>query len=108
MLTGYPARYGAPVPRRHLIVLCAIASQIAISLVQFGLPALTLALRNDRGVSTVEFAFLFGATGVGPAVALIAAGRLCDRIGARPVLIGGSIIGAAGLTAWPASRRRCR
>ncbi len=71
-------------PRRHLIVLCAIASQIAISLVQFGLPALTLALRNDRGVSTVEFAFLFGATGVGPAVALIAAGRLCDRIGARP------------------------
>ena len=65
---------------------------------QFGLPALTLALRNDRGVCTVEFAFLFGATGVGPAVALIAAGRLCDRIGARPVLIGGSIIGAAGLT----------
>ena len=85
--------------RRHLIVLCAIASQIAISLVQFGLPALTLALRNDRGVSTVEFAFLFGATGVGPAVALIAAGRLCDRIGARPVLIFGSLIGAAGLTA---------
>ena len=73
-------------------------SQIAISLVQFGLPALTLALRNDRGVTTVEFAFLFGATGVGPAVALIAAGRLCDRIGARPVLIGGSIIGATGLT----------
>ncbi len=86
-------------PQRHLIVLCAIASQIAVSLVQFGLPALTLALRNDRGVSTVEFAFLFGATGIGPAVALIAAGRLCDRIGARPVLIFGSLIGAAGLAA---------
>jgi MFS family permease len=98
MLTGHPGRYGVSVPQRHLIVLCAIASQIAISLVQFGLPALTLALRDDRGVSTVEFAFLFGATGVGPAVALIAAGRLCDRIGARPVLIGGSIIGATGLT----------
>jgi MFS family permease len=87
------------VSRRHLIVLCAIASQIAISLVQFGLPALTFALREARGVTTVEFALLFAATGVGPAVALIAAGRLCDRIGARPVLIGGSVIGAAGLFA---------
>ena len=86
-------------PHRHLIVLCAIASQISISLVQFGLPALTLALRHDRGVGTVEFALLFGAAGVGPAVALIAAGRLCDRLGARPVLIGGSLIGAAGLAA---------
>jgi MFS family permease len=87
------------VSQRHLIVLCAIASQIAISLVQFGLPALTFALRSARGVTTVEFAILFAATGVGPAVALIAAGRLCDRIGARPVLIGGSLIGAAGLAA---------
>ena len=70
--------------QRHLIVLCAIASQVAISLVQFGLPALTFALRDARGVTTIEFAMLFAATGVGPAVALIAAGRLCDRIGARP------------------------
>ena len=85
--------------QRHLIVLCAIASQVAISLVQFGLPALTFALRDARGVTTIEFAMLFAATGVGPAVALIAAGRLCDRIGARPVLIGGSVIGAAGLAA---------
>lgn len=85
--------------QRHLIVLCAIASQIAISLVQFGLPALTFALRDERGVSNVEFAVLFAATGVGPAVALIAAGRLCDRIGGRPVLIMGSLVGAAGLAA---------
>ena len=84
---------------RRLIVLCAIASQVAISLVQFGLPALTFALRDARGVSTVEFAMLFAATGIGPAFALVAAGRLCDRIGARPVLIGGSVIGAAGLAA---------
>ncbi len=103
-----------PCPSATSSSSCAIASQVAISLVQFGLPALTLALRDDRGVSTVEFAFLFGATGVGPAVALIAAGRLCDRLGARPVLIGGSLIGAAGLVAAgfaptiPAAvRRRC-
>jgi len=87
------------VSKRQLIVVCAIASQVAISLVQFGLPALTFALREARGVTTIEFAMLFAATGVGPAVALIAAGRLCDRIGARPVLIGGSVIGATGLVA---------
>jgi MFS family permease len=87
------------VSKRQLIVVCAIASQVAISLVQFGLPALTFALRDARGVTTVEFAMLFAATGVGPAFSLVAAGRLCDRIGARPVLIGGSVIGAVGLVA---------
>ena len=87
------------VSKRQLIVVCAIASQVAISLVQFGLPALTFALREARGVTTIEFAMLFAATGVGPAFALVAAGRLCDRIGARPVLIGGSVIGATGLVA---------
>ena len=28
---------------------------------------------------------------------LAVAGRLCDRLGARPVLVAGSILGAAGL-----------
>ena len=101
-------------PSVHLIVLVRDRLAVAISLVQFGLPALFFALRDEFGMGTVEFGLLFAAIGVGPAVALIAAGRLCDRLGARPVLVAGSLIGAAGLAAAgfaptiPAAvRRRC-
>jgi MFS family permease len=85
------------VSRRRLMVLAAVFSQVAISIVQFGLPALTFALRADRGFGPFAFGVLFAATGVGPALALVVAGRLCDLIGARPVLIGGSALGAGGL-----------
>jgi MFS family permease len=87
------------VNRSHAIVAGAIGSQLAISMVQFGMPALTFALRDERGVSTVEFALLFGAVGAGPALALLLAGRLCDRLGARPVLVAGALLGASGLAA---------
>ncbi len=83
--------------RPRAIVAGAIGSQLAISIVQFGLPALTFALREERGVSTVEFAVLFGASGAGPALALLAVGRLCDRRGARPVLVAGALLGSSGL-----------
>jgi MFS family permease len=89
--------YGEAVSRRSLVVLAAIVSQIAISIVQFGLPALTFALRDDRGFGPVAFAVLFGATGIGPALALLPAGRACDRIGARPVLVFGAVVGSVPL-----------
>jgi MFS family permease len=85
--------------RRGAIVIAAILSQIAISIVQFGLPALTFALRDDRGVGRVGFAVLFAATGIGPALALLPAGRACDRFGARPVLVVGAIAGSLPLAA---------
>jgi MFS family permease len=87
---------------RRLIMAFAVLSQIAISLIQFGLPALTFALRDQLGFGPFAFGILFAATGVGPALALIAAGRLCDVVGARPVLIAGSVIGACGLFATAA------
>jgi MFS family permease len=83
--------------RKHAIVVMAIVSQLAISIVQFGLPALTFALQADRGFGPVEFGILFGATGVGPALALIAFGRLTDHIGARPVLLLGTLIAGGAL-----------
>ena len=87
------------VSRRNAILLAAVLSQVAISLVQFGLPALTFALRDERGVGPVEFGVLFAAIGLGSGVSLIGAGRACDRLGARPVLLVGSVVGAAGLAA---------
>jgi MFS family permease len=71
------------VSRRNAILLAAVLSQVAISLVQFGLPALTFALRDERGVGPVEFGVLFAAIGLGSGVSLIGAGRACDRLGAR-------------------------
>ncbi|CAA9541410.1 MAG: hypothetical protein AVDCRST_MAG79-1897 [uncultured Thermoleophilia bacterium] len=85
--------------RRNAILLAAVLSQTAISLIQFGLPALTFALRDERGVGPAEFGVLFAAVGLGSAVSLIVAGRACDRLGARPVLVVGTVVGAAGLAA---------
>jgi MFS family permease len=90
-------RYGPTMDRKHAIVVMAIVSQLAISIVQFGLPALTFALQEDRGFGPVKFGILFGATGVGPALALIAFGRLTDHVGARPVLVLGSLLAGGAL-----------
>ncbi len=90
-------RYGQCMQRRHVIVVAAIGAQVAISIVQFGLPALTFALQEARGFGPASFGILFGATGVGPALALVAFGRLCDRVGARPVLLAGTAMHAVGL-----------
>jgi MFS family permease len=83
--------------RRGWIVALAVAAQMSISLIQFGLPALTFALKDDLGIGPARYGVLFATTGVGPAVALVVAGRLCDLVGARRVLVVGSTIGAGGL-----------
>jgi MFS family permease len=85
------------VSRRGWIVALAVAAQMSISLIQFGLPALTFALKDDLGIGPARYGVLFATTGVGPAAALVVAGRLCDVVGARRVLVVGSAIGSGGL-----------
>ncbi len=97
MASIFGRRYGEGVSRRQAILVTAVVSQAMISLVQFGLPALTFALRDELGIGPAQFGFLFAVVGVGSGVALALAGRACDRFGARPVLLAGSIVGAAGL-----------
>jgi MFS family permease len=92
-------RYVAGVPRRGPVLVFALLSQWSCSLIQFGLPALYFALRDEFGIGPAEFGLTFGAIGVGSGLSLAVAGRLCDRVGARPVLTAGAILSAGGLCA---------
>ena len=85
------------VSHRTTILVLALLSQSATSLVQFGLPALFFALRDEFGMGPARFGLVFAAIGIGSGLMLAVAGRLCDRIGARPVLAAGTVIGALGL-----------
>jgi MFS family permease len=90
-------RYLQFVSHRTTILVLALLSQAATSLVQFGLPALFFALRDEYGMGPARFGLVFAAIGIGSGLMLAVAGRLCDRIGARPVLAAGTVIGALGL-----------
>ena len=59
---------------------------------QFGLPAIGVEIQNTFGLGPAGFGAVFAAVGLGSAVALIPAGMLVDRFGARPVLLIGAAI----------------
>ena len=80
----------SPRPRTTLII--AVIAQAAVSVVQFGLPAIGIEIQNTFGLGPAGFGAVFAAVGLGSAVALIPAGMLVDRFGARPVLLLGAAI----------------
>jgi len=80
----------SPRPRTTLII--AVIAQAAVSVVQFGLPAIGVDIQNKFGLGPAGFGAVFAAVGLGSAVALIPAGMLVDRLGARPVLLAGATI----------------
>jgi len=80
----------SPRPRTTLII--AVIAQAAVSVVQFGLPAIGVEIQNRFGLGPAGFGAVFAAVGLGSAVALIPAGMLVDRFGARPVLLIGAAI----------------
>ncbi len=68
-----------------------------MSIVQIGLPALTVAFRDEFGLGPSGFGVLFAVAGLGSAAALVVAGSAVDRFGPRPTLVVGGAVGAAGL-----------
>ncbi|HSS54089.1 MAG TPA: MFS transporter [Gaiellales bacterium] len=80
----------SPRPRTTLII--AVIAQAAVSVVQFGLPAIGVDIQNTFGLGPAGFGAVFAAVGLGSAVALIPAGMLVDCFGARPVLLLGAAI----------------
>ena len=80
----------SPRPRTTLII--AVIAQAAVSVVQFGLPAIGIEIQNRFDLGPAGFGAVFAAVGLGSAVALIPAGMLVDRFGARPVLLIGAAI----------------
>jgi MFS family permease len=86
----------------------AIASQAAYSLVNFGLPAIAVEIRDRLDIGLAGFGAVFAAVSLGSALALIPAGMLVDRIGARGVLIVGGVVNGiatvvAGFATAPAA-----
>jgi MFS family permease len=77
-------------PRARTTLIIAVIAQSAVSVVQFGLPAIGMEVRDQFGLGPAGFGAVFAAVGLGSAVALIPTGMLVDRFGARPVLLAGA------------------
>ena len=77
--------------------MLAIASQAAYSLISFGLPAIAIEIRGRLDLGVAGFGAVFAAVSLGSAIALIPAGMLVDRLGARWVLVVGGIIDGLGI-----------
>ncbi|HEY0389482.1 MAG TPA: MFS transporter [Gaiellales bacterium] len=82
-------------PRARTTLIIAVIAQSAVSVVQFGLPAIGGEIRHAFGLGPAGFGAVFAAVGLGSAVALIPTGMLVDRFGARPVLLGGAAVNLA-------------
>ena len=66
-------------------------------MITFGLPAIGSDIESQYGVGTVGFGAVFAAVGIGSGLALVPAGMLVYRYGARRILLAGGTITAAGL-----------
>lgn len=75
----------------------ASAAQAAVSFVNFGLPAIGPALREDFGLSLFELGAVLGAGLLGSGLALVPAGAAVDRLGARRSVLGGTAVASAAL-----------
>ena len=75
----------------------AAAAQAAVSFVTFGLPAIGPELRREFGLSLTELGAILSANLLGAGLALILAGIVVDRLGARWATLGGSTLCAAAL-----------
>ena len=78
--------------RQRTTLIIAVIAQSAVSVVQFGLPAIGLEVQDAFGLGPAGFGAVFAAVGLGSAVALIPSGMLVDRFGPRPVLLSGAAI----------------
>jgi MFS family permease len=85
------------VSRQRTILVLAVASQAAFSMITFGLPAIGAEIRERFDLGPAGFGAVFAAVGLGSAAALIPAGALVDRFGGRRVLVVGGIVNGIGL-----------
>jgi MFS family permease len=76
--------------RARTTLIIAVVAQAAVSVVQFGLPAIGVEIERRFNLGPAGFGAVFAAVGLGSAFALIPAGMLVDRFGPRPVLVAGA------------------
>jgi MFS family permease len=85
------------------VLIGASAAQAAVSLVNFGLPAIGPELLDDYDLTLFELGAVLTGGLLGAGVALIGAGVLVDRIGARRSMLAGTALGTLGLAVAAAS-----
>jgi MFS family permease len=79
------------------VLASAAAAQAAVSFVNFGLPSIGPALRQEFGLSLAELGAVLAASLGGSGLALIAAGVAVDRFGTRRATLAGTLVATLGL-----------
>jgi MFS family permease len=87
----------AAIRRPGAVLAGASAAQVAVSLVNFGLPAIGPELLGDFDLTLFELGAVLTAGLLGAGVSLIGAGVLVDRVGARRSMLAGTAVGTLGL-----------
>ncbi len=82
--------------RARTLLILSVAAQAAVSIVQFGLPAIGHQVRDALDLGPAGFGAVFAAVGLGSAAVLLPAGMLVDRFGARPILLAGAALNVTG------------
>jgi MFS family permease len=85
----------AAAPR--VVLAAAVGAQAAVSLVQFGLPAIGPELREEFGLSLAQLGAVLTVSLLGSGLTLVAAGVAVDRRGGRATTAVGTAIAAAAL-----------
>lgn len=80
-----------------LVLAAAAAAQAAVSIIQFGLPAIGPEIRDAYGLTLAELGAVLTVNLFGAGLALFPAGVAVDRFGARAVTAAGTGITAAAL-----------
>ncbi len=93
--TPNPRQASRPTPAA--VLAGASVAQATVSLVNFGLPAIGSELLEDFDLTLFELGAVLTGGLLGAGVALIGAGVLVDRIGARRSMLAGTALGALGL-----------
>lgn len=75
----------------------ASAAQVAVSFVNFGLPAIGPELAEDFGLSLFQLGAILGAGLLGSGLALVPAGAAVDRLGARRTMLVGTALASVAL-----------
>jgi ACS family hexuronate transporter-like MFS transporter len=89
----------SPLPARWPLLAILTASYGAGAFGMLGLSPLSPSLVDGFGLTRLQVAFIIPSIYLGGLVFSLPGGRLADRIGVRPSLLGGLALGAAGLLA---------
>jgi MFS family permease len=81
------------------VLTAASTAQVAVSFVNFGLPAVGPELRRDFGLSLSELGVVLTAGFLGSALSLLAAGVAVDRLGSRASMTASTFLAAGALLA---------